>query len=224
MNRARFSVIVPAFNEAAGIAETVARCKAVCGPGDEVVVVDDGSRDETVARARAAGARVVRLPKNRGKATALRIGFAHARNEVVVTIDADRTYPPEAIPGMVRLLRRADLVVGSRFLGRWPAALAWHRVAANKLGALFASLLLGARITDVTTGLRAFRKSLLEEMPTITARGLDFEAEFTARAIREGKRYREVAVQPEAREGQSTLRFFRHLWLFFLAVLRGRFG
>ena len=136
------SIIVPALNEEEGVAEVVKRCLAVCGSGDEVIVVDDGSTDKTSEVAKHAGARVVRHEKNRGKASALRTGFDSAKNEIVVTIDADCTYPPEAIPEMMEKITHADLVVGTRFRGMWPKDLPIHRTLANKLGALFASVLL----------------------------------------------------------------------------------
>ncbi|MBI4043478.1 MAG: glycosyltransferase family 2 protein [Candidatus Diapherotrites archaeon] len=217
------SIIVPAYNEEAGIVEVINRCRAVCQAGDEIVVVDDGSKDKTAELAQKAGARVVKLEKNRGKTRALREGFSVAKNEVIVTIDADCTYPPEAIPEMVKALDGADLVVGTRFRKMWPRGLPLHRVLANKVGALVTSIILMRKITDVTTGLRAFRKQLMKEIP-IHARGLDFEAELTARAITCGYRYKEVPIETDERKGVSTLRFFRHTGMFFAAVLRGRFG
>jgi len=218
------SIIIPALNEEEGIAEVIRRCKKVTGKGDEVIVVDDGSADRTSEVARKSGAIVVRHKKNKGKAFALKTGFKKAKNEVVVTIDADCTYPPEAIPEMMRELESADLVVGTRFRRMWPKDLPFHRVAANKFGALFTSVVLGRKVTDVTTGLRAFRKKALEEMPEIKAHGLDFEAELTSRAITNGLKYKEVKIIAEEREGQSTLSFFRHMWLFTKAVLRGKFS
>jgi len=223
MKMENFSIIIPAFNEEKGIAEVIRRCKKICSKGDEIIVVDDGSTDSTAQIAKREGAIVVSYKQNKGKAFALKTGFNKAKNEVVVTIDADCTYPPEAIPRMMRELENADLVVGTRFRRMWPKDLAWHRVLANKIGALFASVLLQRKVTDVTTGLRAFRKKVLQEMPEIKAKGLDFEAEFTARAITKGLRYKEVKIVAEMRKGNSTLSFFKHLWLFFKAVLRGKF-
>lgn len=217
------SIIIPAFNEAHGIRETIQRCKKVCVPGDEIIVVDDGSTDNTSKIARECNVKVIKHKKNMGKKTALLTGFKKAKNSAVITIDADCTYPPEAIPEMMHELEDADIVVGTRFRHLWPKEMPFHRVFANKLGAFITSLILGETITDVTTGLRAFRKDILTKMPEIKAKGLDFEAELTSRAITNKLKYKEVKIIAGERKGNSTLNFFRHLWLFFIAVLRGKF-
>ncbi len=216
------TIIIPALNEEKGIEEVIRRCQAVCSKGDEIVVVDDGSDDRTYSLAKKTGVRVLKHKVNKGKAFALRTGFEAAKNEILVTIDADCTYPPEAIPEMTVALKDADLVVGSRFKNGIPKGLPVYRGIANIVGAEVTSIILGRRLTDVTTGLRVFRKEVIENCH-IKAKGLDFEAEFTARAITKRYRYAEVPIVAEERKGQSSLRFFRHMYLFFVAVLRGRF-
>lgn len=216
-----FSIIVPAYNEADGIVETIKRCQRVCGKEDEVVVVDDGSKDQTVSLARAQNVKVVELKTNKGKATALQTGFGAAKNDVLITIDADCTYPPEDIPLLIKSLEHADMVVGSRFTGKKSVHLPLQRQMANQLGARVTSLILGQKITDVTSGLRAFRKEWIHSIP-IEAKGLDFEAELTARTVAAGYQYAEVPISVDHRRGQSSLRFWRDTGRFFLAVLRGR--
>ena len=217
-----FSIIVPALNEESGIEEVIRRCQAVCSKNDEIIVVDDGSTDKTSLVAKKMNVRVIRHKVNKGKAFALMTGFRAAKNDVLVTIDGDCTYPPEAIPEMIEVLKGADLVVGSRFKGGIPKGLPVYRAIANIVGAEVTSIILSRRLTDVTTGLRVFRKEVIENCH-IKAKGLDFEAEFTARAITKGYRYAEVPIVAEERKGQSSLRFFRHMYLFFVAVVRGRF-
>jgi len=216
------SIIIPAYNEEKGIKEVIQRCKKILRAGDEIIVVDDGSKDNTAKIAKKTGVRVITYPKNKGKAGAMKEGFRAAKNEVIVTIDADCTYPPERIPDLVKELNDADLVVGTRFRGYWPKDMPLHRVLANKLGALATSVILARKVTDVTTGLRAFRKKLIKSI-TITAKGLDFEAEFTAKAITKGYKYKEVKIVAHERKGASSLRFFRDIWRFFVALLRGKF-
>ena len=216
------SVVIPALNEEEGIEEVIRRCQAVLSKDDEIIVDDDGSVDKTSFIAKKMGVRVIRHKVNRGKALALKTGFDAAKNDILVTIDADCTYPPEDIPRIVDALDDADLVVGSRFMDGIPKSLPLYRAVANIVGAGITSVILGKRLTDVTTGLRAFRRDVIESCP-IRAVGLDFEAEFTARVITKGYRYAEVPIVVEERKGQSSLSFFKHMYLFFVAVIRGRF-
>jgi len=217
------SIIIPACNEEKSISEVIGRVKKVCPPEDEIIVVDDGSRDNTGKIAKKMGVRVLRHKTNKGKAIALRTGFKYAKNNIIVTIDADCTYPPEEIPNLVKNLEGCDLVVGSRFKKGIPKGIPMMRGIANILGALFASLVLFRRITDVTSGMRAFRKGVVKAC-RIRAKGLDFEAEFTSRAIAMGFRYREVPISFEERKGRSKLKFLRDIVKFSIAILRGRFG
>ena len=215
------SVIIPAYNEERGIGEVIERVKKVCSDGDEIIVVDDGSRDRTKDIAKRAGVRILVHEKNQGKAIALKTGFRAAKNDVMVTIDADCTYPPEEIPNLIKNMEGCDLVVGSRFKNGIPEGIPLFRGFANIVGAFYASLILFKRVTDVTSGLRAFRKDVVEECG-IKAKGLDFEAEFTSRAISKGFRYTEVPISFEERRGRSKLNFFRDIIKFSLAILRGR--
>ncbi|MBT4192087.1 MAG: glycosyltransferase family 2 protein [Candidatus Diapherotrites archaeon] len=219
----KISIIIPAYNEEEGIRDTVQQCKEVLSSGDEIIVVDDGSKDKTAEIAKKTRVRVVSYKNNKGKAGALKEGFKAAKNDILITIDADCTYPASKIPALVKKLASNDLVVGSRFRRMWPKDMPWHRVAANKLGAFVTSLILGETVTDVTTGLRAFKKDTIKGM-NIKAKGLDFEAEFTAHAISKGYKYDEVKIVAHEREGNSSLRFFHDIWRFFKAVLRGKFS
>jgi glycosyltransferase involved in cell wall biosynthesis len=217
------SIVIPAYNEKLGIHETIQRCKKIMKKGDELLVVGDGSTDDTKSIAKKAGARVIFYPINKGKAAALQKGFQTARNDIIVTIDADCTYPPEAIPRLITELENYDMVVGSRFTGKTQIHLPLHRYLANKGGAAIASIILGKDVTDVTSGLRAFRKEWILKTP-IHAKGLDFEAELTARAIAKGFRYTETPISVDHRKGQSSLRFTRDIARFFVAIVRGKFS
>lgn len=216
------SIIIPAFNEEKGIIEVIRRCKKISVSGDEIIVVSDGSTDKTTELAKREHVKVFAFKKNKGKAIALRKGFESARNEILITIDADCTMPPEKIPLLVKKLEDNDLVIGTRFSNCWPKSISWHRVFANKIGAIFASIILGKKITDVTTGLRAFRKKMIKGMK-IKAKGLDFEAELTAKAITKRYRYIEVSVAVKERKGSSSLKFFKDIYRFTVAILRGKF-
>ncbi|MGH7786766.1 MAG: glycosyltransferase family 2 protein [Candidatus Binatia bacterium] len=197
----RVSIILPAYNEAATIAAVVQGCRAALPQAVEILVVDDGSRDDTAARAEAAGARVLRLQPNRGKGEALRIAIDQSAGAVLVFLDADGQDDPAEIPLLLAALERgADLVIGSRFLGHFdPGAI----TALNRAGTHFingvVNLLFGAHITDTQAGFRAVRRSLLQRL-ALRAQRYDIETELLLQAIRAGGRVVEVPVRRSPRQ------------------------
>lgn len=193
-------VILPARDEGPRVGRVVAEIVRTL-PGIEVVVVENGSTDNTAQRARDAGATVLRSAP--GYAHALKVGFAYAsRQEApwVATVDADGQHPARALPELIAALDRADLVVGSRFLGaqgyRIPPA---RRLAIRVLSA-WASLLGGHPFTDVTSGLRAMRpvvyQAFAADYPPDVA-----DANVLVRAVMAGWRVAEIPVAMRARVG-----------------------
>jgi glycosyltransferase involved in cell wall biosynthesis len=187
------SVVVPVYDEAATVARVLARLLAL--PLDaEVVVVDDGSGDGTAeAVLRAAGDRVVLLrhEENRGKGAALRTGFAAARGEIVVVQDADLEYDPAEIGALVAPIveGRADAVFGSRYLGR-PRRYDLQTFA-NRVLTAASNRATGYRLTDVETGHKAIRRSVLASLPLREER-FAIEPEIAARLSDRGARVVEV--------------------------------
>jgi glycosyltransferase involved in cell wall biosynthesis len=162
----RVLVVVPALDEAATVGTVVRGLRAA---GFDCLVVDDGSTDATAALARAAGARVVRMPFNLGVGGALRCGFRFAVDhgyDAVVQCDADGQHPPAEVLELVRAQQasHAHLVVGSRFLDgsrRYPISL-HRRFMMRCLGALV-RLTTGLRVRDTTSGFRCIAEPLLTE-------------------------------------------------------------
>jgi glycosyltransferase involved in cell wall biosynthesis len=149
-------VVIAAYNEGAVIGDVVA---GVRREGWSVVVVDDGSRDETAARARAAGISVVRHAVNLGQGAALQTGidFALRRGaRHIVTFDADGQHAVEDIPTLIAGLEDADVALGSRFLGSVEGA-SRGRLALLRTAVVMSNRLSGLRLTDAHCGLRAFR-------------------------------------------------------------------
>lgn len=165
----RFSVVVPAYREAARIAATVARLEAALAPlagagGYEIVVVDDGSGDGTAAAARAAGAgQVIALPVNRGKGAAVRAGMLAARGRTVAFTDADLAYPPEQLLGLLAKVEEGwDVVVGSRKHVGTTTLVRARRVRAltSRAFNLLTELVLLGQYRDTQCGLKAFRSDV----------------------------------------------------------------
>jgi glycosyltransferase involved in cell wall biosynthesis len=201
------SVVIPAHDEASTIGDVVAACLRHTPDLDEVVVVDDGSRDETAARARAAGARVVALPANRGKGHALRVGFQHTRSERVVVLDADGQDDPAEIADLLGALRDdIDLVIGSRFLGTFePGAITPLNRAGTVALAAVMNALFGTRITDPIAGFRAFRRPLLDQLDFRATR-YDVEMDMLLDLLGRGGRVVEIPVRrAPRRQGASKL-------------------
>jgi len=154
---ARTLVVMPAFNEEASVAEVVREVMATL-PEVDVLVVDDGSRDATSAKARAAGAMVATLPYNLGVGGAMRAGFRYALEkgyENVVQIDADGQHDPAGVPALLNELVTADLVLGARFAGEGDYTVRGPRRWAMVILAAVLSRTSRTKLTDTTSGYRA---------------------------------------------------------------------
>jgi len=238
------SIIVPAYNEEEGIRKTINRLKKIkFKEKSEIIIVDDGSKDGTYKEAKKThGVKILKHDTNRGKAAALNTGFNAAKGDVVATTDADCTYPPEPIPRMLKLIRsgEADLVLGSRFFHKKRGAHvllgAFAQTASSIFGrkikdhthffgnAIFSSMisfLANKRITDGSTGLRIFRKGILEKM-SIKSKGLDWEVEMTMRSLRAGFKVKEISIDYYPRVGEAKLRPPKDGTRFFFSIVRGR--
>ena len=210
---ARALAVVTAYDEAATIDAVVANLpREVEGVPLDVLVVDDGSSDATADRARAAGARVVSHPENRGLGAALRTGLAVARDEGyagAVYLDGDGEYDPaQAARVLGPVLRgRAEYVLGSRFLGR-REGMSWHRDLANRLSTALTGVLLGGHVlSDGQTGYRAFGRRALESF----AIGHDYNYAQTLTldlSLRSGILPEEVPIDYRRRQaGRSFVRY-----------------
>ncbi|MCL2470166.1 MAG: glycosyltransferase family 2 protein [Propionibacteriaceae bacterium] len=161
----RTLIIVPAWNEAAVIGETLDELHSH-QPDIDVLVVDDGSRDDTAAIARRAGATVVSLPFNLGVGGALRTGFEYAhRNgyDQVLQFDADGQHDPKDIPRILEALSHADIAIGARFAGTGSYSAGFSRRLMMGLLAGTVSRIARTRLTDVTSGFRAGNRRAIQQ-------------------------------------------------------------
>lgn len=200
------TAIIAALNEAATIERVVDGCLRAGGI-DEVIVVDDGSTDDTATRASSAGAKVIPHPRNLGKGAALRRAALSARGETLVTLDADGQDDPRDIPRLLAAIDEgADFVVGSRFLGTLlPGSITpVHRVGNRALTEVL-NRLYGVRLTDTQAGLRAIRTSLWHSLP-LAATGYEIETEVLVGSLLAGACVQEVPVTRSPRaHGASSL-------------------
>jgi glycosyltransferase involved in cell wall biosynthesis len=214
------AILIPAYNEVGGVGGTVTRLRQTMEtiPGTfEILVVDDGSTDGTAAEAEAHGARVLRLPENRGYGAALKVGIAESHSEYVAIIDADGTYPADALPRLLELMETADMAVGARAMNDKSIKMA-RRPAKLLLGAL-ASYLVGRRIPDLNSGLRVMRRSVLNQFVHLLPAGFSFTTTITLAMLCTFHRVTYLPVTCGRRVGTSKLRP-REFASFIMLVLR----
>ena len=206
--------MIPCLNEAASIARCVETANRVLdenGIAGEVVVADNGSSDGSAELARAAGARVVDEPR-RGYGSAYLAGFAAARGDYIVMIDADLTYDFGEIPRFVRELDDgADLVMGNRMGGVEPGAMSTLSRVGNPMLSGFLNFLFRTPVRDAHCGMRALRHDALPRL-ALQSTGMEFASEMVIRAARAKLEIRELPISLHPREGESKLSPFRDGW------------
>ncbi len=213
-----FSVVIPAFNEEAGIVPTLRELREVLAELDyELVVVDDGSTDRTAELARSEGVSVIQQPMNLGYGASLKTGIRRAKHDVIVITDADGTYPASAIPALVAGCEQFEMVVGAR-IGLNVAIPLVRRPAKWVLGKL-ASYLAGRPIPDLNSGLRAMRRELVQRYEHLLPSGFSFTTTITLAALCRDHLVRFDPIDYRAREGKSKIRP-RHAFDFLLLILR----
>lgn len=219
----RTTAVIPVYNEERTIAEVVSRTRKFV---DRVIVVDDGSRDRTREEAEGAGAEVLSLPKNQGKAAALKAGFQRCYgSDVVVMLDGDLQHLPEEIPLLLQGVRDGhDVVLGSRYYCQFRNMPVKSRFS-NRMASRIISFLGGIPITDPQSGFRAVRTERLAE--------LDLEAERYAiehimilEARKKGMKIGEVPIScvygievSSVRPFQDTIKVIYHVLRFVLQDL-----
>lgn len=226
-------IVVPALNEQESVG-TVVRDVRRAVPDAAVVVIDDGSTDETAVVAREAGAVVLGLPFNLGVGGAMRAGFRYARahgHTVVVQVDADGQHDPRYIPEIVAGLATADIVIGARFAGVGGYDARGPRRWAMKVLAWAVSGVAKRPLSDVTSGFKATGPAAIRLFAhTYPAEYLGDTVEALVIAARAGLRITQMPVEMRARQGgvpshhplRATVYLLRACLAFLLALIRPR--
>jgi glycosyltransferase involved in cell wall biosynthesis len=188
----RILVLIPAYNEAEHVGTVVKTARQFL----PVLVVDDGSMDDTASAAEAAGAEVISMVHNQGKGTALRQGFHRALTtgySAVITLDADGQHDAGEIPKFIEFYhaRAADLVIGKRDFSQMPPA----RRLANNLGALAFSWAIGKQIPDNQSGFRLISRRLMAALTDSQEPGFEFEVEMISACVRFGFQLEWIPIQ-----------------------------
>lgn len=222
----RVLIMIPAWNEAASIGEVVAEIRGEL-PEADVLVIDDGSSDDTGLTARQAGATVVRLPFNLGVGGARRLGFRYAKAhcyEIAVQIDADGQHDPRYVPKLIDGLLDASLVIGARFAGEGDYRAGGPRRWAMMLLSFVLSKMAKQRLTDTTSGFRACDRSLIELFAEwYPVEYLGDTVETTVRVLRLGYQVRQVPVAMRQRfrgtPSKSPVKALMYLGRAFLSLV-----
>ena len=188
-----------------------------------VVVVDDGSTDETAAAAEAAGATVLRQVPNAGKGAALRAGFRHALaggTDAVVTLDADGQHDPAEIPAFLAAFREArpELVIGQRDFGAMPPV----RRLSNTVGGWAVSAAVGRSVPDNQSGYRLIGRTLMRHLLDSDESGFEFEVEMIARCVALGLPIAWVPIRTIYAGEPSHIRPWRHFTEFVRVTRKAR--
>jgi glycosyltransferase involved in cell wall biosynthesis len=206
------SIVIPAFNEEKTIGNVIEDTATVMDSMNmpyEIIVVDDGSTDNTRRVAAAYKATVLSNEKNRGKGYAERKGFQHAQGDIIVTIDADGAHKPKEISNLITpLFNGTDVTAGSRFLGRGKYGTSKLNFLGNLMFNMSIMLMTGRYVTDSQTGFRAMKKEVLKKL-NLESEGYDIETEITVKSLKNGFKFREEPITVNRREyNTSKIRLF----------------
>ena len=218
----RITVIIPCLNEEQGIEKVLRRMPPFV---DQVIVVDNGSTDRTSDVARSLGAEVIREDV-RGYGRAYKTGFSQATGDIIVTLDGDHSYPPDAISYLIEafLHLEVDFLNASRFPVRDKHAMSFKHKFGNFILSLATSILYFRWVADSQSGMWVFRRAILKEMK-LESDGMAFSEEIKIEALRSSKiRFEEIPVQYSSRLGEIKLNpwrdGFHNLWF----LLKKRFA
>lgn len=216
------SVVIPAYNEEHGIKETILGVKRVLTDSKidyEVIVVDDGSEDATVEIVEGIdGVVLIHHPENRGYGSSLKTGIRKASGKWILAIDADASYPVEAIPDILAGRDDYDMIVGSRVGENVNIEL--YRRPAKWILSWLADYLSGTHIPDLNSGLRAFKKEVALDFMSLLPQGFSFTTTLTLAMLCNDHPVKYVPIDYHPRKGESKIKPVRDGLNFMLLIVR----
>lgn len=210
------TILLPAFNEEGVIGTTVQRIRELY-PDYEILVVDDGSTDMTLAEAMAAGANVWPHPYNIGNGAAIKSGLRCAQGEWVVMMDADGQHQPEDIARLLEHKDKYDMVVGARTKHSETSV---HRDLANWVYNKFASYVTKFNVEDLTSGFRLVRLSVARQFIYLLPNTFSYPSTLTMGYLRSGRSVKYIPIQTRARVGKSKIKLLKDGTRFFLIITK----
>lgn len=215
----RYSLIIPARNEADGLRRLLPLLPGCLPEGTEIVVVNDGSGDDTVALCRAHSVREVAHPYPKGNGAAIKSGVRAAKGDVLIFMDADGQHKPEDIPALLAKFHEGyDMVVGARLAGSQAGL---HRAVANDFFSRFASWMVQQPVEDLTSGFRVVKADKFRKFLYLLPNGFSYPTTITMSFFRAGYSVAYVPIHaPRRRTGKSHIRPLRDGVRFLLIIIK----
>ncbi len=214
----RVSVIIPAYNEANNIIELIHKIQDILqDTAHEILVIDDGSDDESALLSESAGAKVIRHPYNIGNGAAIKTGIRNAQGEILVMLDADGQHPPEDIPRLLEKIGPYDVAVGARTSD---SDTDFHRDFANQIYNILASYISGTKIDDLTSGFRALKMDVARGFVYLLPNRFSYPTTITLATLRSGRSLVYVPIKGRRRVGKSNIRLVNDGLRFLIIIMR----
>jgi glycosyltransferase involved in cell wall biosynthesis len=211
------SILIPVFNEAARLGETLSTVRGLHLTGSEIIVIDDGSSDDSAEVAMTAGANVIRHPYNIGNGAAIKSGIRAARGRLLVLMDGDGQHKPEDIPRLLAEARNYHMVVGARAKG---SKLRFHRYVANVIYNLLASYVTRFKVKDLTSGFRVLSRLEALRYIDLLPNTFSYPTTLTLVFLRSGLTVKYVPIQTLYRAGQSKISLVKDGVRFLLIITK----
>jgi len=212
----KVTVVIPAYNEEKVIGKVVKRIVELY-PDFEILVVNDGSTDETAKVAVKEGAYVYSLPYNIGNGAAVKTGIRYASGNIIVLMDGDGQHKPDDIERLIKFIPEYDMVVGARSKR---SKTKWYRNFANWIYNTLASYVTGFRIEDLTSGFRIVKKEVVSKFLYLLPNTYSYPSTLTLCVLRSGRSLKYIPIETEDRVGKSKLNLFRDGVRFFMIIIK----
>ena len=217
MNSGKISIIIPVYNEADTIRDLVLQIRSIY-PDFEVIVIDDGSTDDSAAVAGNAGAFVYSHPYNIGNGAAIKSGIRIASGEILVFMDGDLQHAPEDIGKLLEFFPDYDMVVGARAMGDQASI---GRAVGNKLYNWLASYVAKFKVQDLTSGFRAVKADVAKNFVYLLPNTYSYPATLTLCALRNGRSLKYIPIKASERKtGQSNVKLIQDGVRFFMIIIK----